>query len=166
MSAPRKSTEPAPSTRSEQNDSLLKNIIKQKAHEKIAEKEIANRPSIHFAKDKPTFDVQIMHSTRGQQQQIDESFLMEKAKSLQSKLAEFNVHIGIEGFDIGPSIVQIRIKPEAGIKISTIENLKNDIASSLKTKSLRVIAPIPGTDCVGIQIPNPKPSMVRLGDVL
>jgi S-DNA-T family DNA segregation ATPase FtsK/SpoIIIE len=62
--------------------------------------------------------------------------------------------------------VQIRIKPEAGIKISTIENLKNDIASSLKTKSLRVIAPIPGTDCVGIQIPNPKPSMVRLGDVL
>ena len=62
--------------------------------------------------------------------------------------------------------MQIRIKPEAGIKISTIENLKNDIASSLKTKSLRVIAPIPGTDCVGIQIPNPKPSMVRLGDVL
>jgi len=166
VSAPRKTAEPTQSTRSTNNDSLLKNIIKQKAHERITEKEVASRPSIHFAKDKPTFDVQIMHSNRGQQQQIDESFLMEKAKSLQSKLAEFNVHIGIEWFDIGPSIVQIRIKPEAGIKISTIENLKNDIASSLKTKSLRVIAPIPGTDCVGIQIPNPKPSMVRLGDVL
>ena len=37
---------------------------------------------------------------------------------------------------------------------------------SLKCKSLRIIAPIPGTDCVGIQIPNPKPSMVKIADIL
>ena len=91
---------------------------------------------------------------------------MEKAKSLQSKLMEFDVPIIIEGFDIGPSIVQIRIKPESGIKISTIESLTNDIALSLKSRSLRIVAPIPGTDCVGIQLPNPQPSMVRLGDTL
>jgi DNA segregation ATPase FtsK/SpoIIIE, S-DNA-T family len=96
---------------------------------------------------------------------IDEAFLMEKAKSLQSKLLEFNVPILIEWFDIWPSIVQIRIKPESGIKITTIEGLTNDIAMSLKSKSLRIIAPIPGTDCVGIQIPNPKPSMVRVADI-
>ncbi len=97
---------------------------------------------------------------------IDEAFLMEKAKSLQSKLLEFNVPILIEWFDIWPSIVQIRIKPESWIKITTIEWLTNDIAMSLKSKSLRIIAPIPGTDCVGIQIPNPKPSMVRVADIL
>jgi S-DNA-T family DNA segregation ATPase FtsK/SpoIIIE len=44
--------------------------------------------------------------------------------------------------------------------------LTNDIALSLKSKSLRIVAPIPGTDCVGIQIPNPKPSMVRVSDIL
>jgi S-DNA-T family DNA segregation ATPase FtsK/SpoIIIE len=44
--------------------------------------------------------------------------------------------------------------------------LVNDIALSLKSKSLRIVAPIPGTDCVGIQLPNPKPMMVRLGDVM
>ena len=52
---------------------------------------------------------------------IDETFLMEKAKALQNKLMEFNVPIMIEGFDIGPSIVQMRIKPDEGIRLSTIE---------------------------------------------
>lgn len=62
--------------------------------------------------------------------------------------------------------MQIKIKPEEGIKISAIEGLSNDIKLSLKSKSLRIIAPIAGTDMIGIQIPNPKPNMVRLGDVL
>ena len=72
----------------------------------------------------------------------------------------------IEWFDIGPSIVQIRIKPDEGIRLATIESLSNDISLSLKSKSVRIVAPIPGTDCVGIQLPNPKPLMVRLGDIL
>ena len=62
--------------------------------------------------------------------------------------------------------MQIKIKPEEGIKISAIEGLSNDIKLSLKSKSLRIIAPIPGTDMIGIQIPNPKASMVRLGDII
>ena len=81
-------------------------------------------------------------------------------------MLEFGIPVSIEGFDIGPAIVQIKIKPAEGIKISAIENLANDVKLSLKSKSLSIIAPIPGTDCVGIQIPNPKPSMVRIGDVL
>lgn len=146
---------------------VLKEIIKKKVEEKINEKEPSKaRPNISFSKDKPTFDTSIMHSGVGESTTIDERFLMEKAKALQDKLMEFNVPIRIEGFDIWPSIVQIRIKPDAGIKISTIEWLKNDIASSLRVKSMRIIAPIPGTDAVGIQIPNPKPTIVRLGDIL
>ena len=62
--------------------------------------------------------------------------------------------------------MQIKIKPEEGIKISAIEGLSNDIKLSLKSKSLRIIAPIPGTDMIGIQIPNQKASMVRLGDII
>lgn len=146
--------------------SFIKSLIKNKLEEKIHEKERKVRPTINFSGEKPTFMTSLLESNGNQTVSIDETFLMEKAKSLQNKLMEFNVPIIIEGFDIGPSIVQIRIKPESGIKISTIEGLVNDIALSLKSKSLRIVAPIPGTDCVGIQLPNPKPMMVRLGDVL
>lgn len=124
------------------------------------------RRQIHFSGDKPTFPYSLLETNLGQTQHIDQNFIVEKAKSLEKKLMEFGIPVSIEGFDIGPSIVQIKIKPAEGIKISSIENLTNDIKLSLKSKSLRIIAPIPGTDSVGIQIPNPKPTMVRIGDVL
>ncbi len=156
----------------DQDKKILKSIIKQKVQQKIQEKEThispkeKPKPSIKFSADKPTFGMSLLISDYGKTTNIDEKFLMEKAKALQNKLLEFNVPVSIEGFDIGPSIVQIRIKPEAGIRISTIEKLSNDIALSLRTKSLSVIAPIPWTSSVGIQLPNPKPNMVRLGDIL
>ena len=150
--------------------SLIKSLIKDKLERKIQEKEQIKerkiRPTINFSGEKPTFNVNTIEISPDQTVTIDETFLMEKAKALQNKLMEFNVPIMIEWFDIGPSIVQIRIKPDEGIRLSMIEWLSNDISLSLKSKSVRIIAPIPGTDCVGIQLPNPKPLMVRLGDIL
>ena len=146
--------------------SLIKSLIKQKFEEKVTQKERKIKPMINFSWEKPTFNVSMIESSADQSVTIDETFLMEKAKALQNKLMEFNVPIMIEWFDIGPSIVQIRIKPDEGIRLSTIESLTNDISLSLKSKSVRIVAPIPGTDCVGIQLPNPKPVMVKLWDVL
>lgn len=154
----------AKSSSSSGSGSLLKEMFKAKVEQKIEEKK--PKLVIHYSGDKPTFGTSLLESTLGQEQTIDENFLVEKAKALQTKLGEFGVPIAIEGFDIGPSIVQIKIKPDEGIRISAIEGLANDIKLSLKSKSLRIIAPIPGTDLVGIQIPNPKPNMVRLGDVI
>ncbi len=150
--------------------SLIKSLIKDKIQRKIEEKEQIKerklKPMINFSGEKPTFNINTIELSPDQTVTIDETFLMEKAKALQNKLLEFNVPIMIEWFDIGPSIVQIRIKPDEGIRLAMIEWLTNDISLSLKSKSVRIIAPIPGTDCVGIQLPNPKPVMVRLGDVL
>lgn len=148
--------------------SLIKSLIKNKIETKIQEKEktMKIKPIINFSAEKPTFHINTLELSTDQTVTIDEAFLMEKAKALQNKLMEFNVPIMIEGFDIGPSIVQIRIKPDEGIRLSTIESLSNDISLSLKSKSVRIVAPIPGTDCVGIQLPNPKPIMVKLGDIL
>jgi S-DNA-T family DNA segregation ATPase FtsK/SpoIIIE len=131
-----------------------------------SKKEKKTRNAISYSSEKPTYSISLLDTNPGEAVTIDEAFLMEKAKALQDKLLEFNVPITIEGFDIGPSIVQIRIKPDSGIRIATLEGLTHDIALSLKSKSLRIVAPIPGTDCVGIQLPNPKPMMVRLGDIL
>lgn len=158
-------TKPTHHSQQDISRSFVSTLIKKKVEEKIHEKEKKSRPLPNFSGEKPTFMLNILE-TGDQKISIDETFLMEKAKSLQNKLMEFNVPILIEWFDIGPSIVQIRIKPESWIKISTIEWLANDIALSLKSKSLRIVAPIPGTDCVGIQIPNPKPAMVRIADIL
>ena len=150
-------------------DQSIKKIIQRTLYNKIEQKErerIQNKPMISFAWEKPTFNVAILDPNVNQKITIDENFFVEKSRWLQDKLMEFNVPISIEWFDVWPSIVQIRIKPEEWIKISTIEWLANDIALSLKSKSLRIVAPIPGTDNIWIQLPNPKPAMVKLWDVI
>ena len=156
---------------SSNSGSLLKDgfssLFKQKVEQKIQEKEQAKpRPQIHFSWDKPTFSTSLLASNLAESQQIDEKAIVEKAQALQSKLSEFWVSINIEWFDIGPSVVQIRIKLAEWIKISAITNLMDNIKLSLRTKSVRMVAPIPWTDCIGIQIPNPKPKTVCLWDIL
>lgn len=148
------------------SDWLLKTALKstmvKAVDDKLHQKTMAH---ISFPKDKPTFDLSLLrHATWAID--VDHELLVKKAQMIQSKLSEFGVPVTIDGFDIGPSIIQIRVKPEAGIKISTIENLKQDVALATKSKALRIVAPIPGTDCVWVQIPHPKPSMVHLWDVL
>jgi len=144
----------------------LKSIIDSKVHSKQQEAAVTKMRQIDFPSDKPTFSHRLLTLEDSALHSLDNNFLLTKAKGLQDKLLEFNVPISIDGFDIGPSIVQIRVRPEAGIKVSAIENLQNDIALSLKAKALRIVSPVPGTDCVGIQIPNPEPQIVRLGDAL
>lgn len=151
--------------------SLLKDgfssLFRQKVEQKIQEKEqVKPRPQIHFAWDKPTFPTSLLVSNLSEAQQVDEKAIVEKAQSLQNKLAEFWIYISIEWFDIWPSVVQIRIKLAEWIKISAITNLMDNIKLSLRTKSVRMVAPIPWTDCIGIQIPNPKPKTVCLWDIL
>jgi len=75
--------------------SFVSTLLKKKVEEKIQEKDRKPRPVINFSGEKPTFMLNILESG-DQKVSIDEKFLMEKAKSLQSKLLEFNVPIMIE----------------------------------------------------------------------
>lgn len=153
------------STSSSGTSGIMKSIIKQKITQKEKELEVQKRPKIHFSGDKPTFPANLIQRGQGKVE-LPEAFLLEKSDGLQNKLSEFNVPVSVEGFDIWPSIIQLKIKPDTGIKIANIENLANDIKLSMKSKSLRIVAPIPWTEYVGIQIPNPKPVMVKLGEIL
>lgn len=67
---------------------------------------------------------------------------------------------------VGPTVTLYEIEPDAGIKISRIRNLEDDIALSLKAEGIRIIAPIPGKGTIGIEVPNAKPKMVRLRSLL
>jgi DNA segregation ATPase FtsK/SpoIIIE, S-DNA-T family len=144
--------------------SLLKSTIKDKVEKKIQEKE--TQKIINFPKDKPTFDISLLQAWNTSGYIVDESYLMEKATALQSKLEEFSIPVDIKWFNVWPSVVQIKISPQQWIKISSIESYQKDLTLALKTKSLRILAPIPGTDVVGIEIPNPQPQLIRLRQIM
>ena len=79
-----------------------------------------------------------------------------------------NYKIGIDRIKatVGPTVTLYEIVPEAGIRISKIKNLEDDIALSLSALGIRIIAPIPGKGTIGIEVPNKKPSMVSMKSVI
>jgi S-DNA-T family DNA segregation ATPase FtsK/SpoIIIE len=79
-----------------------------------------------------------------------------------------NYKIGIANIkaNIGPTVTLYEIVPEAGIRISKIKNLEDDIALSLAALGIRIIAPIPGKGTIGIEVPNQNPSIVSMRSVI
>jgi S-DNA-T family DNA segregation ATPase FtsK/SpoIIIE len=79
-----------------------------------------------------------------------------------------NYKIGISNIKatIGPTVTLYEIVPDAGIRISKIKNLEDDIALSLSALGIRIIAPIPGKGTIGIEVPNQKPSIVSMRSVI
>lgn len=88
------------------------------------------------------------------------------AKKLEQKLLDFGVQGEVTGIQPGPVITLYEFRPAPGVKISRIANLADDLALGLKAVSIRIIAPIPGKDAVGIEIPNPKKEIVYLKEIL
>jgi len=82
------------------------------------------------------------------------------------KLRTFNVEGEIGGRTTGPVVTQYEVIPAPGVKVSKIANLDADLALAMKATSIRIVAPVPGKGAVGVEIPNPKPEVVRLRDIL
>jgi len=97
---------------------------------------------------------------------IDTGLLKEKAKILESKLNDFNVFGEVVEILPGPVITTFEYKPAAGIKISKIAGLSDDLALALSAISIRIVAPIPGRDVVGIEIPNDERDIVNLRELI
>jgi len=87
-------------------------------------------------------------------------------KKLADTLASFNVEADVTGVSPGPVVTRYEIKPRPGVKVSSIVSLSNDIALTMKARGIRVEAPIPGKDAIGFEIPNEKPAMVYLREIL
>ena len=85
---------------------------------------------------------------------------------LVEKLRTFNVESEIGGRTTGPVVTQYEVIPAPGVKVNKIANLDADLALAMKAKSIRIVAPIPGKGAVGVEIPNPKPEIVRLREIL
>lgn len=95
-----------------------------------------------------------------------ESIVREQAKVLERTLEEFRLDARVVEIDTGPVITMFELKLGAGIKVSQIAVLSNDIARALKAHAIRVVAPISGKNTVGIEVPNSTKERVRMKELL
>jgi len=88
------------------------------------------------------------------------------AKIVQKTLKNFGIDVEIGEISVGPSVTQYCFKPAAGVKLSKITTLNNDLSLALAAHPIRIEAPIPGKSLIGIEVPNKVPTLVRLRDIL
>ena len=89
-----------------------------------------------------------------------------KAKILEATFRDFGFNIRVVEIETGPVIAQYEIELEAGLRLSKITSLAEDLAIGLRVPSVRIVAPIPGKNTVGIEVPNETRQVVRLRDVM
>ncbi|MFM1888528.1 MAG: hypothetical protein RL501_815 [Bacteroidota bacterium] len=97
---------------------------------------------------------------------INEEELEENKNKIVDTLKNYSIGIAQIKATIGPTVTLYEIVPEAGIRISKIKNLEDDIALSLSALGIRIIAPIPGKGTIGIEVPNKNPSVVSMRSVI
>lgn len=96
--------------------------------------------------------------------------LAEKARGaaavLEKTFQEFSLNVRVVEIDTGPVITQFELELEAGLRLSKVTALADDLAIALRVPSVRVVAPIPGKNTVGVEVPNDKQVMVRLRELI
>ena len=92
--------------------------------------------------------------------------LTEVATRLQKTLYSFGVQAKVENVSVGPAITRYELKPAEGVRVSKIANLADDIALNLAAETIRIEAPIPGKQAVGIEVPNTEKETVHFREVV
>ena len=98
--------------------------------------------------------------------QEHEAKIHARAMLLERTLLDFGYQVRVVQIDTGPVITQFEIELEAGLRVSRIISLADDLAIALAVPSVRIVAPIPGKTTVGIEVPNDRRGMVKLGEVI
>jgi len=88
------------------------------------------------------------------------------AATLEKTFKEFGLNVRVVEIDTGPVITQFELELEAGLRLSKVTALADDLAIALRVPSVRVVAPIPGKNTVGVEVPNDKQVMVRLRELI
>ena len=95
-----------------------------------------------------------------------EQEVRQKAKILEKSFASFGFKVKVVEIETGPVIAQYEVELEAGLRLSKISGLADDLAIALRVPSVRIVAPIPGKNTVGIEVPNNERQLVRLREVI
>lgn len=123
-------------------------------------------PRLELGKYKfPTLDLLDQHGVTGGIT-INQEELEENKNKIVNTLKNYKIGIAQIKATIGPTVTLYEIVPEAGIRISKIKNLEDDIALSLAALGIRIIAPIPGKGTIGIEVPNKNATIVSMRSVI
>ncbi|WP_020475981.1 FtsK/SpoIIIE family DNA translocase [Zavarzinella formosa] len=96
----------------------------------------------------------------------DETHLRMVASLLEKTFADFGLTIKVVGIHTGPVVTQYEIALETGLRVSRVTALSDDLALNLKVQSVRIVAPLPGRNTVGIEVPNEHRAVVRLKELI
>ena len=112
----------------------------------------------------PSLDLLKKYNTEGIT--INQEELEENKNKIVNTLNNYKIGISSIKATIGPTVTLYEIVPEAGVRISKIKNLEDDIALSLSALGIRIIAPIPGKGTIGIEVPNKNATIVSMHSVI
>ena len=112
-------------------------------------------------------DMSLLNTSKGSTvTKESEASLRSTGLLLQETLADFGVNADVVGWVHGPTVTLFKVDLPSGVRVNRVSNLTDDIALALAAPGVRIFAPIPGTNYVGIEVPNKKRETVLLGDVL
>ena len=159
-----------PTTNTDKVDIEVKEIVEEKSEaDNLADKLVDNfgqfDPKLELGKFQfPKLN--LLKQYDSEKITIDKDELEENKYRIVDSLANYNISISNIKATIGPTVTLYEIIPDAGVRISKIKNLEDDIALSLAALGIRIIAPIPGKGTVGIEVPNKKPTIVSMHSVI
>jgi S-DNA-T family DNA segregation ATPase FtsK/SpoIIIE len=153
-------------------DSL--NVVVEVHEEEVEDEKTINKKVKDFGEYDPTLDlsrfqlpkIDLLENYGNQQITFDKQEIEANKNRIVDTLKNYNIEIQEIKATIGPTVTLYEIVPAAGIRISKIKNLEDDIALSLAALGIRIIAPIPGKGTIGIEVPNAKPQMVSMRQVI
>lgn len=155
---------PEPPTKKEELEDLTFEV-EEKIEEAVTDEQVNYDPTLDLPSYKfPTPALLIEYPNKNVQVSKDE--LEQNKDRIIETLVNFKIGISSIKATIGPTVTLYEIVPEAGVKISKIKNLEDDIALSLAALGIRIIAPIPGKGTIGIEVPNKNREMVDARSVI
>tara|TARA_B100000900_G_scaffold363609_1_gene337717 strand:+ start:658 stop:2997 length:2340 start_codon:yes stop_codon:yes gene_type:complete len=170
---PSASDQTDPKEQKTEKDGLAFEVNKAEEEETLSQKEIKSKLE-ELGDYDPTIDlsnykipsVKILNDYGSGKIEIDKEELEANKNRIVETLGNYKIGIASISATVGPTITLYEIVPEAGVRISKIKNLEDDIALSLSALGIRIIAPIPGRGTIGIEVPNQNPATVSMKAVL
>jgi S-DNA-T family DNA segregation ATPase FtsK/SpoIIIE len=157
----------------EENEDVVEIAIEKTTNEETVEENLANNLVEKYGEFDPRLELgNFKFPTLNLLKEYNESIAVdaEELELNKNKIVDTlkNYKIGIAQIKatVGPTVTLYEIVPDAGVRISKIKNLEDDIALSLAALGIRIIAPIPGKGTIGIEVPNNKPSIVSMRSVI
>jgi len=110
--------------------------------------------------------IELLDEPVKQTQQREKSLIQKTVKVLENTFHSFGVKARVTKAHVGPAVTKYEIHPDAGVKVSRIINLQDDLALALAAQDIRIEAPIPGKSAIGIEVPNKEVATVSIREVL